>query len=140
MSADVDPLRGSAIKFEEGRDAAETLADSPLGPGEDATPTERAVWNALDGVPDPHLPLSLVEMAMVYDVTVEDGGDAATVDISFPCMGCPAYEFIHDDVRTACRDVGVEDVEIDVVWDPIWSKDMMPEHAKESLRASGIGI
>lgn len=114
-----------------------TTAATP-GPGEDATSTERAVWDALDEVEDPHLPLSLVEMAMVYDVAVE--GDAATVEISFPCMGCPAYEFIHEDIRTACQGVGVDDVEINVVWDPIWSKDMMPEHAKETLRSSGIGI
>ena len=113
-------------------------ADVELGPGEDATPTERAVWEALEEVEDPHLPLSLVEMAMIYDVSVED--DEATVEISFPCMGCPAYEFIHEDIRTACRDVGVSDVEIDVVWDPVWSKDMMPAHAKETLRESGIGI
>ena len=140
MSADVDPLRGATVEVQEGRDAAETLADSPLGPGEDATRTERAIWNALDGVPDPHLPLSLVEMAMIYDVTVDEDEDAAAIDVSFPCMGCPAYEFIHEDIRTACSEVGVADVDIDVVWDPIWSKDMMPEHAKASLRASGIGI
>jgi len=145
VSADADVAEGAAVDADGdptevvgGRDARATLADSPLGPDEDASPTELAVWDALDGVPDPHLPLSLVEMAMIYDVAVED--DAATVEITFPCMGCPAYEFIHDDVRTACRDVGVSEVEIDVVWDPIWSKDMMPEGAKESLRASGIGI
>ena len=119
-------------------------ASVELGPGDDATAMERAVWDALDEVEDPHLPLSLVEMAMIYDVAVDEGGatngDAATIEISFPCMGCPAYEFIHDDIRTACHDVGVEDVEIDVVWDPIWSKDMMPDHAKQTLRNSGIGI
>lgn len=118
--------------------SADATTAAPLGPDEDATPTERAVWDALDDVEDPHLPLSLVEMAMIYDVAVED--DAARVEISFPCMGCPAYEFIHEDIRTACHDVGVTDVEIDVVWDPIWSKDMMPDHAKETLRSSGIGI
>ena len=143
MSADADAAvdaDGDPTEVVGGRDARATLADSPLGPDEDASPTELAVWDALDGVPDPHLPLSLVEMAMIYDVSVDEVGDAATVEITFPCMGCPAYEFIHEDVRTACRDVGVSEVEIDVVWDPVWSKDLMPEHAKESLRASGIGI
>ena len=140
MSADADAAEGAAVDAEADSNGLETLADSPLGPGDDASPIERAVWQALDGVPDPHLPLSLVEMAMIYDVSVEEGGDAATVEITFPCMGCPAYEFIHEDVRAACRKAGVSDVEIDVVWDPIWSKDMMPAHAKESLRASGIGI
>jgi len=138
MSADADSTEGAAVDTGEDPEVLATMADSPLGPGDDASPTERAIWEALNGVPDPHLPLSLVEMAMIYDVAVED--DAATVEITFPCMGCPAYEFIHEDIRTACSDVGVSEVDIDVVWDPIWSKDMMPAHAKESLRASGIGI
>ena len=109
-----------------------------LGPGDDASPEERAVWDALDEVEDPHLPLSLVEMGMIYAVAVD--GDAATVEMSFPCMGCPAYEFIHEDIREACGEAGVADAEVDVVWDPVWSKDMMPEHAREALRESGIGI
>ena len=131
MSADAPEPAGVAA----GADATDGAA---FGPGADASAAERAVWAALNGVEDPHLPLSLVEMAMVYDVSVEDG--TARVDLTFPCMGCPAYDFIHEDVRAACREAGVTAVEIDVVWDPVWSKDMMPEHAKETLRASGIGI
>ena len=154
--AEVDSTAAGDVDGRGDADVEATMADSPLGPGEDATPAERAIWEALDGVEDPHLPLSLVEMAMIYDVRVEEGGaatgdggtggdattagDAATVEITFPCMGCPAYDFIHDDVEAACREAGVEAVEIDVVWDPVWSKDMMPTHAKETLRASGIGI
>lgn len=108
------------------------------GPGDDASPVERAVWDALDEVEDPHLPLSLVEMGMIYDVAVDRG--AATVEMSFPCMGCPAYEFIHEDIEAACREAGATDAAVDVVWDPVWTKEMMPEHAREALRESGIGI
>ena len=150
MSADAN-AREAGLDGHDSAAPGDTPEDTPFGPGEDATETERAVWAALDEVEDPHLPLSLVEMAMIYDVRVEEsgaetdgdaetGGAAATVEISFPCMGCPAYDFIHEDIRGACHDVGVDAVEIDVVWDPIWSKDMMPARAKETLRESGIGI
>lgn len=109
------------------------------GPGDDATPLEREVWDTLDEIPDPHIPVSLVEMAMIYDVAVEDG--TVTVEMTFPCMGCPAYDFIHDDIRAGCRTIaGVDDVEIDVVWDPIWSKDMLTRETREKMRESGIGL
>ncbi|MBV0925964.1 metal-sulfur cluster assembly factor [Halomicroarcula limicola] len=111
-----------------------------IGPDGTETELEEAVWMNLDEIPDPHLPLSLVEMAMIYDVSVDRDG-VARVDLSFPCMGCPAYEFIHDDIRGCLRTMdGVTDVEIDVVWDPVWSKDMLDEHAREELRESGIAL
>jgi len=110
-----------------------------IGPDGTETDLERAVWANLDEIPDPHIPLSLVEMAMIYDVTVEDR--VAHIDLSFPCMGCPAYEFIHDDIRGCLRTMsGIEGVEIDVVWDPVWSKDMLDDGAREKLRESGIAL
>ena len=101
---------------------------------------EREVWENLDEIPDPHIPLSLVEMAMIYDVEVDADG-VAYVDLTFPCMGCPAYEFVHDDIRGCLRTMdGITGVEIDVVWDPIWTKDMLNSEAREKLRESGIAL
>lgn len=101
---------------------------------------EREVWENLDEIPDPHIPLSLVEMAMIYDVEVDVDG-VAHVEMTFPCMGCPAYEFIHDDIRGCLRTMrGITGVEIDVVWDPVWSKDMLSSDAREKLRESGIAL
>jgi metal-sulfur cluster biosynthetic enzyme len=115
----------------------------PLGPGEDATEFEAEIWANLDEIPDPHIPVSLVEMAMIYDVHTERGSDGVDVrvEMTFPCMGCPAYDMIIDDVR-AClrtmRDVG--DVEVDVVWDPIWEKSMLTPDVREKMRESGIAL
>ena len=84
-----------------------------IGPDGTETKLEREVWQNLDEIPDPHIPLSLVEMAMIYDVDVDEEG-VAQIDISFPCMGCPAYEFIHDDIHGCLRTMsGIDDVEID---------------------------
>jgi len=105
----------------------------------DATPFEEELWNALDGIPDPHIPVSLVEMAMIYDVSAEDGH--VDVEMSFPCMGCPAYDMIKNDVRSCLRVLdGVDTVDVDVVWDPVWSKDMLTEEVREKMRESGIGL
>jgi metal-sulfur cluster biosynthetic enzyme len=113
--------------------------DVQIGPADDATDFERELWAALDTVPDPHIPVSLVEMAMIYDVDI-DAGDV-TVTMTYPCMGCPAYEFIQDDVRGCLRVMeGVEDVTVNVTWDPVWSKDMLTDDARHELRDAGIGL
>ncbi|MFC6874244.1 metal-sulfur cluster assembly factor [Halobellus marinus] len=110
-----------------------------IGPDDDADEFEREVWETLDTVPDPHIPVSLVEMAMIYDVEVDDG--TVTVTMTFPCMGCPAYDMIKHDVRAALRTMrGVEDVEIEITWDPVWSKEMLTEGAHEELKEAGISL
>jgi len=120
--------------------AAESVAaGTHARPGEDADEFERKLWATLDTVPDPHIPVSLVEMAMIYDVEADDGD--VTVTMTFPCMGCPAYDMIKDDVRAALRTVrGVTDVDIEVTWDPVWSKEMLTDNAREELRDAGISL
>ncbi|WP_148414037.1 metal-sulfur cluster assembly factor [Haloferax sp. KTX1] len=110
-----------------------------IGPEEDADEFEQELWATVDEVPDPHIPVSLVDMAMIYDIEVDAG--EVTVTMTYPCMGCPAYDMIQDDVRAVLRTVrGVTDVAIEVTWDPVWSKDMLTDHAREELRDAGIGL
>lgn len=126
--------------------ANQPVADAAAHPGEfverrraDATAFEERLWATLDRIPDPHIPVSLVEMAMVYDVTESDGHVA--VELTYPCMGCPAYDMIQNDVRSCLLVVdGVESVDIDVVWDPVWSKDMLTDAVREKIREAGIGL
>ncbi len=119
--------------------AEQVAAGAHAGPSEDADEFERELWATLDTVPDPHIPVSLVEMAMIYDVEADDGD--VTVTMTFPCMGCPAYDMIKDDVRAALRTVrGVTDVDIEITWDPVWSKDMLTDNAREELRDAGISL
>lgn len=115
------------------------VPESDIGPDESATAFERELWDALDGIPDPHIPVSLVDMAMIYDVRA-DGGEV-TVDMTFPCMGCPAYDMIQNDIESCLRVMdGVESVTVEIVWDPVWSKDMLTEKARRELREAGIGL
>lgn len=114
-----------------------------FGPGDDATPLEEEIWANLDEIPDPHIPVSLVEMAMVYDVHVQRNSEGADVEVemTFPCIGCPAYDMILDDVRACLRTMdSVSNVEVDVVWDPVWEKSMLTPEVREKLRESGIAL
>lgn len=111
----------------------------PGGPAEGASDLERSLWAAIDEIPDPHMPVSIVELGMIYDVRVEDG--EATVEMTFPCMGCPAYGMIQDDVRACLRTFdGVDEVTIDIVWDPVWTKDMLDDDVREALTDWGIAL
>jgi metal-sulfur cluster biosynthetic enzyme len=80
---------------------------------------------------------------MIYDVHVDrttEGVDV-TVEMTFPCMGCPAYDMIIDDVRACLRTMrDVSAVEVDVVWDPVWEKSMLTAETREKLRESGIAL
>jgi len=116
---------------------------SPFGPGDDASDLEAEIWANLDEIPDPHIPVSLVEMAMIYDVSVDrrTAGADVTVEMTFPCMGCPAYDMIIGDVESCLRTMGeVESVDVEVVWDPVWSKEMLSPRVREKLTESGIGV
>lgn len=101
---------------------------------------ERRLLTAIDDeVEDPHIPLSLVEMGMVYDLREDDG--SVTVEMTYPCMGCPAYEMLQDDVeRCLLGREGVDSVSVEVVWDPVWSKDRLDEHARRKLREVGTAL
>ncbi|WP_227377680.1 metal-sulfur cluster assembly factor [Haladaptatus halobius] len=110
-----------------------------IGPGEDTSTFERELWSLIDEIPDPHIPVSLVEMGMIYDIRENDGD--VTVEMTFPCMGCPAYEFIQNDIESMLRPVeGVTSVTIDIVWDPVWSKDMLEPNVREKMRDAGISL
>lgn len=112
---------------------------TPFGPGENATASERTYWELIDEIPDPHIPVSLVEMGMIYDVRA-DGGDV-TVEMTFPCMGCPAYDMIQNDIESMLTlEADVDTVTIDIVWDPVWSKEMLTPDVREKMRDAGISL
>lgn len=100
---------------------------------------ERAVWDALATVTDPEMPVSLVDMGMVYRVEVRDG--TAEIDLTFTSIGCPAMEMILGDVEEAVGAVaGVERVRIEVVWSPPWTKERLTPAGRRLLAASGLSL
>lgn len=113
--------------------------DAPVADPAEASGLERELWDAIDEIPDPHLPVSIVELGMVYDVRVDEG--EAEVDLTFPCMGCPAYGMIQDDIRACLRLYdGVDEVTVNIVWDPVWTKDRLDETVREKMNNWGIAL
>ncbi|WP_096389887.1 metal-sulfur cluster assembly factor [Halopenitus persicus] len=105
----------------------------------DATGFEAEVWDVVDEIPDPHIPVSLVEMGMIYDVDYADGH--VDVEMTFPCMGCPAYDMIHNDIESCLLVYDrVDSVDVDVVWEPVWSKEMLTADVRRKMNESGISL
>jgi metal-sulfur cluster biosynthetic enzyme len=103
-------------------------------------PTEAAVWQALATITDPELPVSLVDMGMVYGVSVNEAG-RADIEITFTSIGCPGMDMILDDIRAAVGAVpGVTGVQIDVVWSPPWTKSRLTPRGRRLLQAVGLSV
>ena len=100
--------------------------------------TADAAWRALEGVPDPEVPvISVVELGIIRHVAVDDAG-AVAVTITPTYSGCPAMFEIEKDVRCALLAAGAADVTVTTVLSPAWTTDWIPASAREKLRAYGI--
>ena len=100
--------------------------------------TGDAAWRALEGVPDPEVPvISVVELGIVRGLEVTEAG-AVTVTITPTYSGCPAMFEIEKDVRAALEAAGASSVEVRTVLSPAWTTGWTPESAREKLRTYGI--
>ena len=96
-------------------------------------PAEAAVWAALREVEDPELGINLVDLGLIYDVSVR--GDAVLVTMTLTTAGCPMHESIAQGVQASLLRVpGVQEAEVNVVWDPPWSPAMMTEAGRAACR------
>jgi metal-sulfur cluster biosynthetic enzyme len=102
---------------------------------------EGRLWEALRHVEDPEIPVSVVGMGLIVSLAYEPQSRTADLKITFTAMGCPAMDFIEEDIRAALlADPEVDAVEIEVVWDPIWTKDRLRADARETMRRLGIAV
>ena len=97
------------------------------------------LWDALTEVQDPEMPVNLVDLGVIYGIAERDG--VVDVDLTFTAMGCPASEFILEDVRERLlREDGVSDVRINVVWNPPWTAARITQAGRDALEAWGLAV
>ena len=102
---------------------------------------EARIWEALRHVEDPEIPVSVLGMGLIVSVDYRPDNRTAELQITFTAMGCPAMEFIQDDIRDALMaDPEIDAVLIEVVWDPVWTKDRIRADARETMRRLGIVV
>ncbi|WP_335870013.1 metal-sulfur cluster assembly factor [Bacillus sp. 2205SS5-2] len=92
-----------------------------------------SLMGALEQVVDPELGIDIVNLGLVYDVDLNSDG-LAKVTMTLTSMGCPLAGTIVDQVKIALGDLPeVKETEVDIVWNPPWSRDMMSRYAKIAL-------
>ena len=102
-------------------------------------PGTEAIWKALNEVADPEFPVSIVEMGLIYSVKREQG--CVTIEMTFTSMGCPCMEMMLYDVEQQVRRIpGIDEVKIEIVWDPPWTPEKLAPHAVEQLATWGVSV
>ncbi|WP_458190438.1 1,2-phenylacetyl-CoA epoxidase subunit PaaD [Haladaptatus sp. NG-WS-4] len=119
--------------------------------GEGATGIEARVWDALYDIEDPEMPISIVDLGLIYGVQCEtppespEAGDAAgtkvTVVMTLTYTGCPARKMLTEEIEEDVAAVdGVESADLELVWSPPWTIEMVTEQGKDDLREFGLSI
>ena len=82
---------------------------------------------------DPEIPVNVYDLGLIYKIDVADSGEA-TIDMTLTAPNCPAADFLVEDSRIKLESIeGVKSVNINIVFEPEWNKDMMSEEAKLDL-------
>ncbi len=98
------------------------------------------VWEILQDVYDPEIPLNIADLGLVYDLKVSDTGE---VDIlmTLTSPGCPVGPMLADEIRQRLMSLeGVQDVRVEFTFDPLWTPERISEEGREALRAFGFPI
>jgi metal-sulfur cluster biosynthetic enzyme len=120
-------------------DAAGPSAAEPAeGPLLTVTPENEDLLEALRDVVDPELGINVVDLGLVYGVTVSDDR-LATIDMTLTSAACPLTDVIEDQTRAALDGL-VNDFRINWVWLPPWGPDKITEDGREQLRALGFNV
>ena len=94
---------------------------------------EEKVVEMLRTVYDPEIPVDIYSLGLVYGIELSDEGEL-TVDMTLTAPNCPMADFIMEDVRMKLESIdGVSAVNVNIVFEPEWTQDMMSEEAKLEL-------
>ena len=117
-----------------GKDPEEKKSDVPKTTGEPVQ--EEQVWEQLRTVYDPEIPVNIVELGLIYDLQIKDQteGSQVHVKMTLTAPGCGMGPAIAMDAEMKIRNIpSVKDVQVEIVWEPLWDRDMMSDEAKLQL-------
>lgn len=99
--------------------------------------TSEEIRENLKSVFDPEIPVNVVDLGLIYRVEIEemdDRGRVAFVDLTLTAPGCGMGPVIAEDVKGKVMELpGIDDAEVEIVWDPPWTQDLISEEGKMEL-------
>ncbi|PID59427.1 MAG: SUF system Fe-S cluster assembly protein [Ignavibacteriae bacterium] len=94
---------------------------------------EQKIISVIETVYDPEIPVNIYELGMIYNVKVEDNADVE-ITMTLTSPACPVAESLPIEVQQKIKEIDeVNEVNINLVWEPPWNKDMMSDEAKLNL-------
>lgn len=116
------------------------VTPSSAGPGRVASPEqlEKEIWQAMRTCYDPEIPVNVVDLGLIYDCKVSPLADAsghqANVKMTLTAPGCGMGPVLAQDVQNKLLSIeGIDEANVELVWDPPWNQGMMTEEAKLQL-------
>lgn len=95
---------------------------------------QEKVIDVLKTVYDPEIPVNIYDLGLIYRIELENDNTALSVDMTLTAPNCPAADFILEDVRQKLEAIqGLAHVDVNLVFEPEWTKDMMSEEAKVEM-------
>jgi len=102
-----------------------------------STISEEQVRASLKQCMDPEIPISIVDLGLIYGIDISEKNDV-NIKMTMTTKGCPLHDTMVDDVKRYTRKVsGVNNVNVDIVWDPPWSMDKISDEAKLMMKNMG---
>jgi len=100
------------------------------------------LWDALREVEDPEMAISIVDMGLIVSAErAGSAGETAHIQLTYTAMGCPATYMIEEDVQTRLLQVpGICDVQIETVWEPVWTKARLTAEGRDALQSLGVAV
>ena len=96
--------------------------------------SEEQVRASLKQCMDPEIPISIVDLGLIYDISISEKNDV-DIKMTMTTKGCPLHDTMVDDVKRYTRKIsGVNNVNVDIVWDPPWSMDKISDEAKSMMK------
>ncbi len=101
--------------------------------------TREQIIEVLRQIYDPEIPVNIYDLGLVYGIEIK--GDKVKIRMTLTAPGCPLAGYLQQEVKERLEALeGVSEAEVEIVWEPRWTVEMMTEEGKEALRALGFNI
>ncbi len=95
--------------------------------------TDDQIWEKLKEFYDPEIPINVVDLGLIYGVQVKDGHVLIKCTLTIPA--CPLKSYMTEGIRTKAMELdGVDHVDVELVWTPPWSQNLMTDEGKRQLQ------
>lgn len=97
-------------------------------------PNKNDIETILKNIPDPEIGISLYDLGLIYNIDINDEKKLITITMTLTTIGCPLFNLISDPIKEQVSELPeVEDVIVELTFDPPWNIDKMTEEAREQL-------